>query len=267
MWISPVIIPIRLRTPVPAHPIGHGTHLIQGWPRRAAGGIVIDTSQNDFNLATYLTNFLGPGGFIARPYAVVVDLGVVIGSTSTATPAFSTGTFPPGATLKIINKGRIQGKGGRGGNGSTQAVGGNGYAGGPALSLGLDVMIVNIGQILGGGGGGGGGGGNGGGPAGDGGGGGGGQGTLGGEIPAVYINNSQAGTSDSPGNGGPGDVGNGGGNGGDGGAAGGAGQAGNSGSAGSGGAGGAAGHSVQLNGFSVHWLGGSGAPNVLGAVS
>lgn len=89
--------------------------------------------------------------------------GVVIGSTSTGTPAFDTGSgFPATSTLALNTAqatGQIQGKGGDGVNGraisnvSSPQAGTNGNAGGVALNASYAITIDNLnGSILGGGG-------------------------------------------------------------------------------------------------------------------
>lgn len=98
--------------------------------------------------------------------SVTVNNGIVIGSTTTAAPAFDTGTgFPIGTTLALINNGTITGKGGTGGGGGIYNYGnGNdptgypGESGGVAFRAQLSIVVSNNGTIQGGGGGGGGGG-------------------------------------------------------------------------------------------------------------
>ena len=100
---------------------------------------------------------------------VTVAQAVVIGSTSTATPAISTGSWPAGATLRLVNRGFIVGRGGNGGNGANIVSSGKfsgsvystrsavaGSNGGDAFQLDHDIEIDNQGVIGGGGGGGGG---------------------------------------------------------------------------------------------------------------
>ncbi|MEH2503403.1 hypothetical protein V1290_002214 [Bradyrhizobium sp. AZCC 1578] len=88
---------------------------------------------------------------------VSIASGVVIGSGSTGTPAFDTGTFPPGSTLQFTNNGTIAGRGGEGGAGSAQCGPGSaGGAGGPAMQIRVTTTLTNNGSIWGGGGGGGG---------------------------------------------------------------------------------------------------------------
>ena len=100
----------------------------------------------------------------AREYIVIVSAGAVFGSTSNATPAFSQGVFPVGATLKLINQGQALGKGGNGGDGGTATVEGLDcvlipptapQVGGPAMSFTTDATIDNSFGLIGGGGGGG----------------------------------------------------------------------------------------------------------------
>lgn len=117
----------------------------------------------NYNLAAdpEFAAILTAGG--AKEYVVIVEQGALIGSTSTATPAFTQGTFPSGATLYLINFGRIVGMGGKGGDGGQVVIvdpcffnqGGDGLNGGPALSLSTDAKIDTLYGIIGGGGGGG----------------------------------------------------------------------------------------------------------------
>lgn len=98
---------------------------------------------------------------------VTINSGITVYSTSTATPAFASGsTFPVGSSLTIVNNGTIMGMGGNGGAGAGTVlatppicvVGSAGAAGGPALTVAIATTITNNGAIYGGGGGGGGGG-------------------------------------------------------------------------------------------------------------
>jgi hypothetical protein len=91
--------------------------------------------------------------------SVTVNSGVVVGSSSIATFAFSTGaTFPTGTTLSLTNNGFIVGRGGNGPAGVGSGNGNPGTAGGPALQAQYAITIYNNGTVGGGGGGGGGGG-------------------------------------------------------------------------------------------------------------
>lgn len=89
---------------------------------------------------------------------VIVAASGVIGSTSSATAAFTVAALPATSTVRIINNGYIVGKGGDGGAGWSWAPPPNphGLSGGPAIALASPTTIVNYGTIGGGGGGGGG---------------------------------------------------------------------------------------------------------------
>ena len=96
---------------------------------------------------------------------VVINTGIDISSSSTSIAAFSTGAFPAGSNIRLINNGNIIGKGGAGGQGGSitgpglATVGDVGFPAGDAMDLSLDIIIDNtLGSIFGGGGGGGGGG-------------------------------------------------------------------------------------------------------------
>jgi hypothetical protein len=69
---------------------------------------------------------------------IIVDKGVILGSTSTGTAAATTGVFP--GALKITVLGRIQGKGGDGGQGlltvSKVSIAGGGGGGGAGTQVG-----------------------------------------------------------------------------------------------------------------------------------
>jgi hypothetical protein len=80
----------------------------------------------------------------------IVESAAVVGSSSTATPALVTGSWPSGTTLIVDNRGVIAGAGGDGATDTTPAT-----VGGPALSLGYDITLINSGVLNGGGGGGG----------------------------------------------------------------------------------------------------------------
>lgn len=154
----------------------------------------------------------------AREYVVVVGSGVTIGQDAND-HAFKQGVFPGGATLKIINAGRVIGKGGDGGSGGgiitdesgcLVGTGNAGTDGGDAWEFTTDAIVDNSLGLIGGGGGGGRG------SDGDclnetsGGGGGGGQGYLGGQgaSPGVVTGSGTAndpgtdGTAQYPGSGG-----------------------------------------------------------------
>ena len=89
---------------------------------------------------------------------ITVAGGIVIGSASTASYAFDTGSgFPAGSTLALVNNGSIVGARGAGGiGGDVSSSARNGGSGGPALRAQSLLEITNRGVIGGGGGGGGG---------------------------------------------------------------------------------------------------------------
>lgn len=180
---------------------------------------------NDFNLnlrevydSLYAT--------VAPKVRFVIEPGVVIGSASTALPAIDVGEWPEGVELRLENRGRVQGAGGRGGRGGNRLSGPYpgapdgepglpGEPGGPALRTRVPIIVDNSGGQIWAGGGGGGGGGYRGGPysvrsAGSGGGGG--AGTIAGpggargrmDSGAVRFHGEEgkAGTSDAGGAGG-----------------------------------------------------------------
>ena len=113
----------------------------------------------------------GWDGVLPLSANVVINAGVYVYSTSTGTPAMSSntsGTFPGGSTLTIVNNGTIVGRGGNGGAGAAanalssgvEQAGGSfsGSAGGNGLDLNYATNLYQQGTISGGGGGGGGGG-------------------------------------------------------------------------------------------------------------
>ena len=100
---------------------------------------------------------------VAGHYVVLINTAVTIGSTSTSTPAFTTGAQASGVTFEIINRGSILGHGGNGGDandvlifaeGYISKVGDPGFVGGDALELTVNCIISNgAGAIWSGGGG------------------------------------------------------------------------------------------------------------------
>lgn len=116
--------------------------------------IVIDINSYNLNLRTlHDALYPAPTEEDVANYVnltCIVDAGVSIGSTSTSLPAFNVGDWPEGFPIEIVNHGRIEGRGGRGGG-----MNGNAGSGGVAIYTRADVSIDNTdGKIYGGGGGG-----------------------------------------------------------------------------------------------------------------
>jgi hypothetical protein len=231
-----------------------------GSPGQVVRNIFIENDANDVNLrAVHDSQFATPTGTETIIFHVESD--VVVGSTSTGSPAVRTGAWPDGVTLQLVNNGRIQGKGGAGGTGS----GGSGSAGGTAFLAEYPISIDNTDGELWGGGGGGGAGGFSTFPVGvtDGGsGGGGGAGTQAGGGGSAGAGSNTSGNPGSPGSSTAGGAGGSTPNfGGSGGAGGGPGEAGSAGQPGSnlgapfggGGSGGGAGNYLTGNSF-VTWI-------------
>lgn len=123
---------------------------------------VISANAVDVNMATLFGNPTVPAN-----YVLTINAGVQVTASSTASPALTTGVFPAGSTVKIVNNGYIIGRGGNGGVGATVPYnngsdvnywGAAGAPGGPALDLKVAAAVDNSnGYVYGGGGGGGGG--------------------------------------------------------------------------------------------------------------
>ena len=116
----------------------------------------ISTSRTNFNL---YNAYVALNGVPTLPVtiSITINAGVIVGSTTSSTAAFTVGQFPTGSKIYVINNGSIQGSGGAGGG-----VGASGGAGGNAFDATATagsqiVVITNTGTIYGGGGGGGGG--------------------------------------------------------------------------------------------------------------
>jgi len=99
-------------------------------------------------------------GYVSGSTAVtlVINSGVVIGSTSTGSTALTISGFASGDTVSVTNNGYIVGKGGNGGSGKDESYAMYGnilpQAGGLALSTNFAVSMTNNGTVGGGGGGG-----------------------------------------------------------------------------------------------------------------
>lgn len=130
--------------------------------------ITANTANYDLRAAAIAAGWDGVTPLSAN---VVINTGVYVYSVSTSTPSFSTntsGSFPVGTTLKLVNGGIIVGRGGNGGNGGAanalstgvEQAGGSfaGSAGGTAIKAQAAIEIWNNNSVAGGGGGGAGGG-------------------------------------------------------------------------------------------------------------
>lgn len=104
----------------------------------------ISSNTNDYNLRNAAIA-AGWDQVLALNATVTINPGVFVGSSSTGSAAFQTGSsFPAGSTLSIINNGSIVGRGGNGGsaqnlNGSAGGGGGgviNGSPGTPGTAVG-----------------------------------------------------------------------------------------------------------------------------------
>lgn len=156
-----------------------------------------DTANIDFHA------FAVSRGYSSGDVQITNPVGVEIYSASYATPAAVLGAWPAGTKVKIINRGKITGAGGPGGNGAIPSAPGNGLHGGTALDAtsvsGYTAELDNAGGVIQGGGGGGGGGNdfNDRDDGAGGGGGGGGEGRDGGPGGAAGVN-AQPGTAGTP---------------------------------------------------------------------
>lgn len=98
---------------------------------------VISNSAEQFNLASVFAPAAGH-------YTIYINPDVVIGSVNAAIPAFTTGSQAPGVSFTIINRGKILGMGGAGGNVQLATTPpGSGMDGGNAFNATVDVIIEN----------------------------------------------------------------------------------------------------------------------------
>ena len=150
--------------------------------------LTISASTNNYNVRLAAIAAGWVGGTTPVNIYILIRGGVIVGSSSTGSYAFDTGSpFPTGSLIVLTNIGLIVGAGGAGG-----ARLNTGQPGGTAIRAQTPIIINNGGIISGGGGGGGGGGifGNGGG---------GGQGQVGGAGGSGYSVSGASGTIYSPG--------------------------------------------------------------------
>lgn len=132
---------------------------VQGGGDPDARIVTIDTDENNTNLREAHDSIYGPPTG-SDTVTFIIESGVVIGSTSTAQYALDTGDWPEGTELIIEWRGRVQGAGGRGGNGARARFGSYtpptaGGNGGPAFIARRPVTIDMSGGACWGGGGGG----------------------------------------------------------------------------------------------------------------
>jgi hypothetical protein len=158
--------------------------------------LIIDSNFNNYNVRT-VHDSLYPAPESGDTVTVIINTGVIVGSTSTALRSFDVGSWPAGVTVNVTVNGRIEGAGGAGGN-STSGTPEAGSLGGPALYPRYSTNLTSTsGQIWGGGGGGGGGN-----FGGSGNGGGGGAGQVPGAGGSGLASNGSPGTTEAGGAGG-----------------------------------------------------------------
>ena len=121
-----------------------------GKSRSFNANIVISGNVDRYNLYNAVVA-LGWNQSVMVNISVVINSGVYVYSSTTATPAFVTGSFPAGSSISIVNNGTIVGMGGAGGNASAGA----GQPGGGAFLAQTSIILTNNSTIAGGGGGGG----------------------------------------------------------------------------------------------------------------
>jgi hypothetical protein len=131
-------------------------HTLLGNPQAISGTTIELTVENDarnLDLWAWIEGELGGSETTYSIFNITIGDGVIIGSNSTSSPAFTTGSgWPAGAVLTITNNGTIVGAGGDGGDSGGQ----NGGSGGGAIKFTLDATLTNEALVAGGGGGGGG---------------------------------------------------------------------------------------------------------------
>jgi len=119
--------------------------------------VVLSTNTQEYTLTASSLSGYQHG---ASDIVLTVDTGIYVYSDNTANPALTATGFNSGDTFRIINKGYIIGKGGRGSSNTSVSAMNAGAAGGPAISINHNAIIDNTdasAYIAGGGGGGGGG--------------------------------------------------------------------------------------------------------------
>ena len=118
---------------------------------RVALSVILGTNTTQTSV-----NITALPGYIAgiTDVNIYVSSNVYVYSTTTSTPALSISGSTAGDTVKLTNNGYVMGKGGDGNSGWAPQTGGTN--GGPALSIGSNIFLINNSYIAGGGGGGGG---------------------------------------------------------------------------------------------------------------
>jgi hypothetical protein len=84
--------------------------------------IIIDANINNVNLRSAHDSLYPPIADGESPKPTVtctINAGVIVGSSSIATPAFDVGSWPAGVTIVVIVRGRLEGMGGHGGAGGS----------------------------------------------------------------------------------------------------------------------------------------------------
>lgn len=126
--------------------------------------IIIDSNINNVNLKTLHDSLYPEITGIESPeqtLTVYITSGVIVGSDASSQPAFDVGSWPVGFVPTIVVQGRIQGKGGDGGDGALKnGSPEDGEDGSIALYTRSDITLdlsSGSGEVFGGGGGGGGG--------------------------------------------------------------------------------------------------------------
>jgi hypothetical protein len=127
----------------------------------AGGGRLTATVTISASTQNYTANTAKVSGYVSGNTDVtfVINAGVVVGSASTGSYAFTVNTsWAAGDTVTVTNAGTVIGRGGNGGQGGASAgTAPAGSSGGPAVSVARTVTWTNTGTCGGGGGGGGGG--------------------------------------------------------------------------------------------------------------
>lgn len=120
--------------------------------RGFAFNATISSDTQNYNLSTAAVG-AGWNGSDPLLATVTINSGVVVGSSSTGTYAFTIPSLPTGSTVAITNNGYIVGCGGPGAvtSGESSGPGGDG---GPALSVAFATTITNASGTIGGAGGG-----------------------------------------------------------------------------------------------------------------